>query len=127
MSTYKKASHPAFKDEYQPIEGDGFFMGDLKEAAYPNKPKIHGVSSESTTLLLKILSKRFDDSVRCLESHKTDGWYDAIGPNVVAEIDLAYATQSNSPIKALDRVAPMLAKLEPLSPVTPHQRKGPLL
>lgn len=126
LHSYMKASHPAFKGDYQPIEGNGFFMSDPKETTPLDKHKIFGASPKTITLLLENTSREFDQCVRCLASHKADGWYDAIGRNVVAEIDRAYATQDNRPLKALDRVAPILAKLEPPKAHSPPP-KGPLL
>ena len=127
LRTYKRASHPAFQDDYQPVEGNGFFMGDPEQIRYNPGPKVHGVSPKTVAVLMNSLRRRFDDAVRCLASHKADGWYEAVGRNIVTEIDRAYATQDNNPLKALDRVAPMLANLKPPSPTPPPQPKGPLL
>ncbi|MGE0269593.1 MAG: hypothetical protein AB7S78_14175 [Candidatus Omnitrophota bacterium] len=100
-----------------------------ESAEAQRKPRYEprGLSKESRELLLLLKSRDFHDAVSCLAAHKKDGWYDAIGNDVVKAIDQAYATHDNDPMKALDAVAPMLAKLEAAPPPPPPPRKGPLL
>ncbi|MBI4031032.1 MAG: hypothetical protein HY370_05100 [Proteobacteria bacterium] len=89
--------------------------------------KILSVPESAYDLAMRIRAADFDKAVACLAAHRKDGWYDVIGKNVVNAINRSYIAHGNSPLKALDDLAPMLAKLEPSSLPPPPPLKGPLL
>lgn len=86
-----------------------------------------GASKRTYELLLAAEVHRFHEAVLCLAGHKNSGWYKTVGDDVVAAIDQAYADHGNDPLKALDAVAPTLAKLEASPAPAPPRRTGPLL